>query len=98
MPAFQKNSHSIYCFFPLIAGTPALTTRGLREKDIEKVVEYIDKALEIAKEAGAKSGPKLADFKKLLVDDCEIAEKIAKLREEVEKFSEEFPMPGYCDY
>lgn len=82
----------------LYLGTPALTTRGLKEEDMDQVVEFIDRALEIAKEASKKSGPKLADFKKLLEEDCEIADKISKLKEEVEDFSDGFCMPGYSDY
>lgn len=44
-------------------GTPALTTRGLLEKDIDQVVEYIDRALKLSNEIVAISGPKIVDFK-----------------------------------
>lgn len=79
-------------------GTPALTTRGLLEKDIDRVVDFIDRGLKLAKEISGKSGPKLIDFKKLIHEDPVFSKKVAELRGEVEKFSESFPLPGYEDY
>lgn len=79
-------------------GTPALTTRGLVEEDIDQVVEYIDKALVIAKEASDVSGPKLADFKKVVEENDAIKSKIESLRNEIQGYSEKFPMPGHPDY
>lgn len=70
-------------------GTPALTTRGLVEADIENVVNYIDAALKLAKEIGA-GVVKLADFK-LAADNHA---KVKALRLEVEEFSQKYPLPG----
>jgi glycine hydroxymethyltransferase len=78
-------------------GTPALTTRGLVEKDIDQVVAFIHRGLELSKEiSAAVSGPKLADFK----DTChnKFPNQIKTLRDEVEAFGVNFPMPGYTDY
>lgn len=80
------------------SGTPALTTRGLVEKDIDQVVDYIDKALTLAKEVSEISGPKLVDFKKALEENAGIKAKIDALRNEIQTYSEKFPMPGYQDY
>ncbi|CRK91127.1 CLUMA_CG004814, isoform A [Clunio marinus] len=77
-------------------GTPALTTRGLLENDIDKVVDYIHRGLELSKEIVAVSGPKLVDFKAAV--HGEFASKVEVLRQEVESFSVDFPMPGYEDY
>jgi len=74
-------------------GTPALTTRGLKESDIEKVVTFIDSALKIASEIQEKSGPKLVDFKIALVTP-ENQEKIGALRKEIESFAQNFRLPG----
>lgn len=82
----------------IIIGTPAITTRGLVENDIENVVDYIDRGLIIAKEVSAVSGPKLVDFKNLLEKDEVFKSKVAALRGEVEQFSQAFPLPGYQDY
>ncbi|CAO1394752.1 unnamed protein product [Diamesa serratosioi] len=79
-------------------GTPALTTRGLVESDIDLVVEFLDRGLKLAKEIGEISGPKLVDFKATAHKDDKIAAKIQALRLEIENFSVKFPMPGYADY
>jgi len=79
-------------------GTPALTTRGLLEADMDRVVEYIDRALKLSKEIAAVSGPKLVDFKKVVHEDATFVPKVKSLKEEIEGFSKNFPMPGYEDY
>ncbi|XP_065301641.1 serine hydroxymethyltransferase isoform X2 [Dermacentor albipictus] len=78
-------------------GTPALTTRGLKENDIIKVAEYIHKGLAFALEVKANSGPTLKDFKAKLETDPVYVERMNKLREEVEAFALTFFMPGYMD-
>lgn len=77
-------------------GTPALTTRGLVETDIDHVVEFIHRGLELSKEIAEVSGPKLVDFKNAV--HGEFAAKVEALRNEVETFSVKFSMPGYEDY
>ncbi|XP_012230517.1 serine hydroxymethyltransferase isoform X1 [Linepithema humile] len=79
-------------------GTPALTTRGLVEKDIDKVVDFIDKGLQLSKKVSAISGPKLVDFKRVLNTDENIKAQVASLREEVETFSKQFQIPGHEIY
>jgi glycine hydroxymethyltransferase len=44
------------------------------------------------------SGPKLVDFKRVLLEDSAFVQKVNELREEVQAFSRTFPMPGYPDY
>lgn len=78
-------------------GTPALTTRGLVEKDIDIVVDFIHRGLVLSKEIAAISGPKLVDFK-TAVHGKQFEAKIKELRDEVEMFSVKFPMPGYEKY
>lgn len=68
------------------------------EEDIDQVVDFIDRAIKIAKEVGTKSGPKLVEFKKLLHEDADFKSKMALLRGEVENFSKEFPLPGLPEY
>lgn len=57
-------------------GTPALTTRGLVESDMEKVVDFIDRALQLSKEIAQVSGPKLVDFKRILHEDPTLNAKV----------------------
>lgn len=76
-------------------GTPALTTRGLVEKDIEQVVSFIDAALKIGAEAAkAAAGPKLADYSKTLNENAAIKKKMEELHSCVIKFSKTFALPG----
>ncbi|CAH0563455.1 unnamed protein product [Brassicogethes aeneus] len=77
-------------------GTPALTTRGLEEADIDAVVGFIDRGLRLAKKINDKSGPKLVDFKKLLHE--EFQGEVDSLKKEVESFSNAFPLPGLEEY
>uniref|UniRef100_U5EY04 Serine hydroxymethyltransferase n=1 Tax=Corethrella appendiculata TaxID=1370023 RepID=U5EY04_9DIPT len=79
-------------------GTPALTTRGLGEQDMEKVVDFIDRGLKLSKEIAAVSGPKLVDFKESVHKNAQFVPKVKALRDEVELFSSKFPLPGYEDY
>lgn len=78
-------------------GTPALTTRGLVESDIDRVVDFIDRALLIAKEATDAAGPKMADFYQILDKNTDLVAKVNSLKEEVESFSSTFPIPGIGD-
>lgn len=77
-------------------GTPALTTRGFVESDIDLVVDFIDRGLKLSKEIAAASGPKLVDFKAACHSE-QFAGKIAALRNEVEEFGVKFPLPGTAD-
>lgn len=79
-------------------GTPALTTRGLTEADIRKVVDFIDRGLKLALEVKAKSGPTLKEFKEKLVTDKDAFATLKTLRGEVEAFALQFPMPGFDDF
>jgi len=79
-------------------GTPALTTRGLKEKDIEQVVQYLHQGLQLAREIKAASpGVLLKDFLATM-QTSEYQAKIHVLRESVEAFAATFPMPGYESY
>ncbi|CAG2103084.1 unnamed protein product [Medioppia subpectinata] len=79
-------------------GTPALTTRGLKESDIEKVVDYIDEGLKLAQEIKAASpGVLLKDFVATMKSE-KYHSKIVSLKENIESFAEKFQMPGYEDY
>ena len=94
----NKNSvpGDLHPFVPggLRIGTPALTTRGLKEEDIAKVADFIHRGVKIAEEinranpTAAKSLPKFFELLKVSPP----AELVA-LREEVESFAGSFPMP-----
>lgn len=74
-------------------GTPALTTRGFKEADFERVGEFLHRAVQIAMRIQSKSGKLLADFQAVAEQDTEIVQ----LREQVEAFAKQFPIPGMDD-
>lgn len=79
-------------------GTPALTTRGLVETDMDVVVDFIHKALKIGVEAAEISpSPKLVDFKEVL-SKPPMSEKLEVLRKEIMDFADSFSIPGFPDY
>ncbi|KAL0726488.1 hypothetical protein Bca4012_022581 [Brassica carinata] len=77
-------------------GTPAMTTRGLREKDFVVVAELIKEGVEITMEAKKLvSGSKLGEFTKLVTSpDFPLKEKVESLKDRVESFTSRFPIPG----
>ncbi|XP_004070395.2 serine hydroxymethyltransferase, mitochondrial [Oryzias latipes] len=78
-------------------GTPALTSRGLKEADFEKVVDFIDEGIQIALDIKKKTG-NLASFKSFLVEDTNTVSTMAEVRQQVELFARPFPMPGFKDH
>ncbi|KAL1548103.1 Serine hydroxymethyltransferase 4 [Salvia divinorum] len=72
-------------------GTPAMTSRGLVEKDFEQIAEFLHRAVTITLNIQKEHGKLLKDFNKGLVDNKEIEE----LKADVEKFSSSFDMPGF---
>jgi glycine hydroxymethyltransferase len=59
-------------------GTPAMTTRGMKEQDFVKVAEFIDRGVKIAIENR----------------DCKQNDDIALLRSDVESYCSDFHIPG----
>ncbi|XP_077019540.1 serine hydroxymethyltransferase, cytosolic isoform X2 [Tamandua tetradactyla] len=80
-------------------GTPALTSRGLLEKDFQKVAHFIHRGIEltlqIQKDLGVKAT--LKEFKEKLTGDEKHRGAARALREEVENFASRFPLPGLLD-
>lgn len=75
-------------------GAPAMTSRGLKENDFEKIGEFLHRGLQIALETQKVSGKKLVDFLKAL-EGKEVADKLSALRLEVESWAGVFFMPGH---
>jgi len=75
-------------------GAPAMTSRGLKEKDFEQIGEFLHRALQIALETQAQSGKKLVDFLKA-IEGGDAAAKLGALRTEVEAWAGAFAMPGH---
>lgn len=75
----------------VLAGAPAMTSRGLVEKDFEQIAEFLHRAVTLTLKIQKEHGKLLKDFNKGLVDNKEIEE----LKADVEKFSSSFSMPGF---
>ncbi|XP_077979996.1 serine hydroxymethyltransferase, cytosolic-like [Glandiceps talaboti] len=75
-------------------GTPALTSRKFKNHHFVRVVEYIHRGLQLTQEIKSVSGPALKDFKNTLYNDPNFADRLRILREEVEEFAAQFPLPG----
>ncbi|KQJ88548.1 hypothetical protein BRADI_4g19470v3 [Brachypodium distachyon] len=72
-------------------GAPAMTSRGLVEKDFEQIAEFLHRAVTICLNIQKEHGKLLKDFSKGLVNNKDIED----LKVEVEKFATSFDMPGF---
>lgn len=71
-------------------GTPAVTTRGMKEPEMQIIADFLGRAVAIAKRIQDKVGKKLTDFNAALDNDDEIN----ALKQEVIQFAVQFGMPG----
>jgi len=72
-------------------GAPAMTSRGLVEKDFVQIAEFLARAVNLCLEVQASHGKMLKDWKK----GFEGNEKVTALRAEVEAFASGFDMPAF---
>ncbi|CAM6095942.1 unnamed protein product [Calypogeia fissa] len=72
-------------------GAPAMTSRGLKEKDFVQIADFLEQAVNITLAVQKEHGKLLRDFNRGLVDNKDIA----ALKEAVEKFAASFDMPGF---
>ncbi|CRH02783.1 serine hydroxymethyltransferase, putative [Plasmodium relictum] len=70
-------------------GTPAITTRGAKEKDMEFIAQILIKAIKLTADLQQIYGKKLVDFKKGLVNNSDIE----KLKSEVVEWASHLPLP-----
>ncbi|PHJ16111.1 serine hydroxymethyltransferase 2 [Cystoisospora suis] len=74
-------------------GTPALTTRGMKEADFERIGDWLHEVVEVAKELQERHGKKLCDFKKGVAGHPRLTE----IRRQIRDFALKFRMPGHPD-
>lgn len=79
-------------------GSPALTSRGLKEADFEKVVDFIHEGVQLTKKINPKAGKLLKDFKDFCKTDDEFKKESAELRSRIEAFAAKFSMPGFEEF
>ncbi len=84
-------------FYPsgIRLGTPALTSRGMKEKDMVKIAGWIKRVLE---EIRGLDLPKIQEERKDFLKQVKIKihknKNLKKIRKEVENFAGKFPVPG----
>jgi len=71
-------------------GAPALTSRGFKEADFEKIIDFLDRVVKISVSIQEAHGKKLQDFVAALPNNAELK----ALKAEVEAFANSFPFPG----
>lgn len=72
-------------------GTPAMTTRGCTEEDMDQIAEFLTQGTKIGVKIQEKTGPKLKDF----LAELNNSQDIKKLSEDVQKFAKQFSIPGF---
>ncbi|KAJ1377928.1 Serine hydroxymethyltransferase [Sesbania bispinosa] len=77
-------------------GSPAMTTRGLGEKEFALIADFIHEGVQISLEAKSLvSGTKLQDFMTFVLSpDFPLQDKVSELRRKVEALTTQYPIPG----
>ncbi len=84
-------------FYPsgIRLGTPALTTRSMKEKDMVKIAAWIKRVLEEIRGFDLPKEPeKRKDFLKEVKVKLSKNKNLKQIRKEVEQFAGKFPVPG----
>eukprot|EP00743_Colponemidia_sp_Colp-15_P000629 GILK01000702.1.p1 GENE.GILK01000702.1~~GILK01000702.1.p1 ORF type:complete len:480 (-),score=93.28 GILK01000702.1:255-1658(-) len=95
--AITLNKNSVYGDASAIApggvriGTPAMTTRGLKEEDFVTVAQFLHRVIQITLAIQERSGKKLTDFVAALAQGDS---QLDALKHDVETFSRRFGFPG----
>jgi len=72
-------------------GTPALTTRRMKEAEMKVVAGFLDRACTIALRIQAAGNKKIVDFEKA----CRVDEELQALEKDVCSFASQFYIPGW---
>ncbi len=78
-------------------GTPAVTSRGYTEQDMETIAEFFDRAVTITQSIKDQAGKKLKDFRAALEGGAEPFPELVALGEEVADFAKGFPTVGFSE-
>lgn len=76
-------------------GTPAITSRGMKESECKQIAEFLDRGIKIAvniNNSDPANSKKLSNFIQAL--NGQEHSEITKLCKEVEHFASSFPLPG----
>jgi glycine hydroxymethyltransferase len=70
-------------------GSPAMTTRGCKEKDFVEICKYLDRGIKLALE-NKKEKQTLAEYKKAIDEAVLVDQKLISFKKEVEEFSSKY--------
>jgi glycine hydroxymethyltransferase len=94
--SISLNRNAVHCDASALSpggvriGTPAMTTRGLKEDGFKKIAEFLDKVLQISVQLQKEKGKKLKDFE----EGMKSCKEIESLKKEVESFAIGLGYPG----
>ena len=75
-------------------GSPAMTTRGLKQKDFDTVYEFINRTTELCKKIKSRCKEnKLAEYKAALAEEVK-GQQLQTLKKDITQFAHQFPTPG----
>lgn len=76
-------------------GTPALTSRGMKEEEMVRIAEWIDQVITISSKFNLPEDPKLRkDYVESIKPEIAADQEIARIAQEVSDFANQFPVPG----
>ena len=71
-------------------GTPAVTSRGMKENDVEQIVDFIDEVIQLSIEVSKTSGKTIKEF----IEEFSKKKEVEDIKKRVIEFSIKFKMPG----
>ena len=79
-------------------GTPGVTSRNMKEEEIKTIVNFFEKAVNLAKEyhAKTKDDAHLKEFERFrnFTKACESSQQVQTLKKEINEFAKKYPLPG----
>uniref|UniRef100_A0A5S6QZK6 Serine hydroxymethyltransferase n=1 Tax=Trichuris muris TaxID=70415 RepID=A0A5S6QZK6_TRIMR len=79
-------------------GSPAMTSRNLKEADFRTVADFIHEGIKLTLRYQSEAGKSLKEFRAFCGQNAELREQIGELRCKVQTFASAFPMPGIDEY
>ncbi len=92
-----KNTVPVTAFYPngIRLGTPALTSRGMKEEEMRKIASWIKQVLEEVKDNDLpETQEQRRDFIKEFRKKAKENQNLKRIKAEIEEFAKGYPVPG----